>query len=331
LGEEENLLNLGTLQEPIARDLEQVEKELEEALSSHITLAQDVASHVFLTSGKRFRPTLLLLVSRMEGELHPNRIAAATVLELVHTATLIHDDMVDGSFSRRGMPTVNARWNDAVSVIMGDFLYSRAFAMLSMAGMGKELDILAKTTHRMSRGEMLQLEERRNPRLSESNYMGIIGDKTASLIAAACEIGASLSSLSSEKAEPLLRYGENIGLAFQIKDDVFDFIGDERMIGKSPGSDVRSGWYTLPLIAALREAPQNEREKIESLVKLHQSLDGNWPELVDFVGTHGGIEYSEAKIAHFASLAKQCLDEVPGSPIKDTLLYAVDYVTSRRR
>ena len=267
----------------------------------------------------------------MGGGSHPSRITAGAVIELVHTATLVHDDMVDGSFSRRGKPTVNARWNDAVSVIMGDFLYSRAFAMLAKAGMAREFDVLARTTHRMSHGEMLQLEERGNLHVSESGYMEIIKEKTASLIAAACEIGAGLAELDSTTASPLMKYGENIGLAFQIKDDVFDFVGDERVMGKAPGSDVQSGWYTLPLIAALRQAPVKKRGEMESLLEFRQSLDGNWPSVVDFVCRHGGIEYSEDRIAHYASLAKQNLDEMPGSPTKDSLLFAVDYVTNRQR
>jgi len=324
-------LDLGRLQEPILKDLEEVERRLSHALSSHISLAQDVASHVLATSGKRFRPTLLLLVSRMGAEPHPDRLTAATVIEIVHTATLIHDDMVDGSFSRRGKPTVNARWNDSVSVIMGDFLYSRAFAMLSEAGMEREFEVLARTTHRMSHGEMLQLEERKNVQVSESGYMEIIREKTASLISAACEIGAHLSGLGVPEVTPLVEYGENIGLAFQIKDDVFDFIGDEKVMGKAPGSDVHSGWFTLPLIAALRQAPPGERSKMESVIALRESLDGNWPAVVDFVCRFGGIEYSEERIKDYASRAKKSLSGVPDSPIRDSLLYAVDYVTSRQR
>jgi len=315
---------------PVEKELEEVERELETALCSNRPLIRKVGKHLLSTRGKRFRPMILLLSARLNGKnLHPLAVCAATVVELIHTATLIHDDSIDKSELRRGFPTVNSVWDDDVSVAMGDFIYSKAFSILVNNKMYDVMQVLAETSHRMSAGEMLELEKRNDLDITEEDYLMIISDKTASLISAACEIGAMLASPHDGTRECLCQYGHSLGLAFQITDDLFDFVGRAEVLGKSVGNDIRGGKFTLPLIATLKNASSKDRARIHDIIAKSAFADGKWEELLALMDEYEGISYSRKRALAFADEAKQTIRPFESSPAHAHLCSAVDFTVER--
>ncbi len=318
------------LQGPVGRELERVQEELARFFVSDVRLINEISSHMLRANGKRFRPTLLLLVSRLKGPVADDAILAATIVELVHTATLVHDDSIDRSFLRRGIPTVNSLWNDQTSVIMGDYLYSKAFFLLVERGMFESMVVLARTTHRMSLGEMLELEYIRNLALPEEVYYRLIMDKTAVLLAAACEIGGLLAWGDGRERRLLADFGTNLGMAFQITDDILDIEGDALTMGKSTRSDIRDGKVTLPLIHSVRNAPSSRVERIRE--RMNGDLDdGGAAEVAAFAAEYGGVEYARQRARGYADRALELLDHFEPGPIRDTLRDAVEYVLDRRQ
>lgn len=318
-------------QGPILKELQQVEEQLQAALLSNRPLIQRVGNHLLATRGKRFRPTLLLLSATLNGTVPPLAICVATVVELIHTATLIHDDSIDRSELRRGFPTVNYVWDDDVSIAMGDFIYSKAFSILVKNEMYDAMHVLAEASHRMSVGEMLELEKRNDLDITEEDYMTIIADKTASLISASCEIGAALGNPEDGARACFSKYGHEVGLAFQITDDLFDFVGQARETGKNVGNDVRGGKFTLPLIAALKNATSKDRARIHNIVTLGAVADGRWDELLTLMNEYDGIEYSKEKALAYAAEAKRTIRPFESSPCYEHLCSAVDYTVERRQ
>ena len=318
-------------QGPITQELRQVEEQLQAALISNRPLIRQVGNHLLATRGKRFRPTLLLLSAKLNGNLPPRAVCAATVVELIHTATLIHDDSIDGSELRRGFPTVNSVWDDEVSVAMGDFIYSKAFSILVSNEMHDVMEVLAEATHRMSVGEMLELEKRNDLDITEEDYMMIIAEKTASLISASCEIGAMLGSPEDGARECFSRYGQAVGLAFQITDDLFDYVGHARELGKNVGNDIRGGKFTLPLIATLKHASSRDRARIRSIVASSAVADGRWEELLALMNEYDGIGYSRKRAFAYAAEAKETIRPFESSPCYASLCSAVDYTVERRQ
>lgn len=309
-------------------ELEAVEDFLKTCcLESGVTLIEEVWDHLLDSPGKRLRPILLLLSARAHGEIMPNTIMAGAVVEMIHTATLIHDDVVDRARIRRGQPTVNHRWHDGIALMMGDFLYSKGFQLFTTAGLRREMAVLASTTNRMSIAEMMQFQFHTKLDMREEEYMLLIGEKTASLIEASCELGALLAR--SDDVEPIARYGRRVGLAFQITDDLFDYLGDASVVGKPVGNDLREGKVTLPLIAALRNAPREKRRAIERATLSGEIFDDQWPAMCDFVQSYGGIAYA-LEVAHrFGREAKASLAELRPSVQRDALDAAVDFIISR--
>jgi octaprenyl-diphosphate synthase len=317
----------------VVKELEQVEGQLQAALISNRPLIQRVASHLLATRGKRFRPTLVLLSAKLNGNIPRLAVCAATVVELIHTATLIHDDSIDRSELRRGFPTVNSVWDDDVSIAMGDFIYSKAFSILVKNEMYNVMQVLAEASHRMSVGEMLELEKRNDLDITEEDYMMIIGDKTASLISASCEIGAMLGSPEdgARARACFSRYGNAVGLAFQITDDLFDFVGHARELGKNVGNDIRGGRFTLPLIATLKNATSKDRARIHSIIASSAVADGRWEELLGLMNEYDGIGYSRKRALAYAVEAKQTIRPFENSPCYAHLCSAVDYTVERRQ
>lgn len=319
-------------QGPVKKELEQIEEQLQVALSSNCSLIKKVGSHLLATRGKRFRPVVLLLSSKLNGNaIPPLAICAATVVELIHTATLIHDDSIDRSELRRGSPTVNSVWDDDVSIAMGDFIYSKAFSILVNNKMYDVMRVLAETSHRMSVGEMLELEKRNDLDITEEDYMMIIADKTASLISASCEIGAMLGSPEDGARACLCKYGHAVGLAFQITDDLFDFVGHARELGKTVGSDIRGGKFTLPLIATLKNATSRDRARIHNIIASSAFADGKWEELLALMNEYDGIGYSRKRARAYAAEAKKTIRPFESSPSYKYLCSAVDYTVERRQ
>ena len=324
-------MELKEFQYPVRKELGDVEERFKDALVSHLPLVKSVASHILATRGKRYRPTLLLLSAKLNDGPHDRAVCAATVVELIHTATLIHDDSIDKSELRRGCPTVNFKWDDDVSIAMGDVLYSKAFYILVKNQMYDVMDVLAETTHRMSVGEMLELERRNDVEISEEDYLTMIGEKTASLISASCEIGAMLGESQDGMRSRFSKCGHALGLAFQITDDVFDFVGRERELGKNIGTDVGSGKFTLPVIAALRNAGSKDRSRMRDILTSGPQMDGKWDELLALMKEYEGIEYSKQRALAYAAEAKELLDPFEGSPYHLSLCSLVDYTVERRK
>jgi octaprenyl-diphosphate synthase len=327
------LVAISDLQEPVRAELDLVQQELVRFFaSSDVALINQIADHVVLTVGKRMRPTLTLLAARLFApEVSREVIVSATIVELIHTATLVHDDSIDRSYLRRGLPTVNSIWNDQTAVIMGDYLYSKGFFLLREHGLWEVMGILAGTTYRMSIGEMLELEKKRDLATTEADYFRMIDEKTATLIAAACEIGGYLTFGDGKERQALHRFGTELGMAFQITDDLLDFVGDSGHIGKSTGADIRDGKTTLPLIHALRQAPPERAHAVSELIRATELNEPAWNAIFDFTAEFGGLDYGRSMAQKYADRAVRALDDFDDSPIKSTLAAAVDYVVHRRR
>lgn len=324
-------VTMDDLQRPVGDELVRVREELGRFFVSDVRLINEISTHMLRANGKRFRPTLLLLVNRLNGPVSPDAILAATIVELVHTATLVHDDSIDRSFLRRGIPTVNSIWNDQTSVIMGDYLYSKAFFLLVERGMMEPMHVLARTTHRMSLGEMLELEHQLNFDLTEEVYYRLIMDKTAVLLAAACEIGAYLAWGDARERRLLADFGLSLGMAFQITDDILDIEGDAGVMGKNTRSDIRDGKITLPLIHAVRTAPPAVVDRIRERMTAGDLDDGGAAEVARFADEYGGLSYARQRARGYADRAIELLDAFDSNPIRDTLHDAVEYVLDRRQ
>jgi len=295
--------------------------------ASGVGLIEEVWDHLLLAPGKRLRPMLLLLAARAHGHPGTHTVMAAAVVEMIHTATLIHDDVVDKAKTRRGQTSVNHRWHDGIALMMGDFLYSKCFQLFTAAGLRREMELLADTTNRMSIAEMMQFQFHAKLDMREDEYMLLIEEKTASLISAACELGGILGGGAAP--DPMARYGRNAGMAFQITDDLFDYLGDEYVVGKPVGNDLHQGKVTLPLIAALRHAPEAKRLEIEAAVRSGEIFGARWPAMREFVQEHGGVDYARARAEAFGHDARAALGALPASPARDALETAVDFILAR--
>jgi len=321
---------MASFRAPVADELKLVDRELTRILPDGGGLIDEVSDYVLSTKGKKFRPTLLLLTARTVGAGGGEEcVAAAAMLELVHIATLIHDDAIDNSNLRRGKPTVNAKWSEEVSIIMGDYVYTKVFKLLAESRMFGVMETLARTTHYMTIGEMAQIEKKGDFETSEEDYLMVIDKKTASLISAACEIGAIVGGAGDEAVKACASFGRNVGLAFQIMDDILDFIGDERVLGKPRGSDIRGGDITLPFICALRNASDGDRAAMIEIASSKDLDDGKLDKLTDLMNRNGGLAQARERAAHYARAAKALLLPFESSPSRDALLFAADYVVER--
>jgi octaprenyl-diphosphate synthase len=279
--------------------------------------------------GKLFRPTLLLLSSRVEEDSHDDALIMAAVVELVHLATLVHDDAVDHSALRRGLPTVNALWTHQVAIIMGDYLYSRGVAELARVGRLEALAVRANAANERSVGEMRQLTSYDALDFSEEDYYRLIAAKTASLIAAACEMGALVGAPSYR--ESLARYGHNLGMAFQIADDLLDYTGTEAVTGKPTGHDLRERKVTLPLVGALERATPAEEREIRAFFTLVDPDDDDIARVIGIVAERGGLTYAHARAARYADLAHLALQDLPEGVSRAALGDSIAYAVDRRR
>ncbi|MEJ7810848.1 MAG: polyprenyl synthetase family protein [Gemmatimonadaceae bacterium] len=319
---------LRDIQAPVRDRLEQVSGELKRIVVADFPLVEAVSGHLLLMRGKMFRPTLTLLASAVDERPDPSASTLAAVVELVHLATLVHDDSVDHSALRRGMPTVNSLFSHQISVIMGDFLYSRAVVELATLGDLRVLRILADATNAMTVGEMRQLAAVEVLQFSEDDYDALIRAKTASLLAAACEIGA-LAGAERHQRE-MARYGASLGMAFQVADDLLDYTADEVVTGKPSGSDLREHKVTLPLIAAMRSMSPAARREVEDLFADPEPDEPGIARVVEIVADSGGFEYARRRGEHFAADAEAALDGLPDTPAVGALHDAVAYALDRR-
>lgn len=322
-------ITLADLQRGLRPRLEQVQQELRRIVEADFGLITEVNSHLFQMQGKMFRPTLLLLAQEATGSRDPRAITLAAVTELIHLATLVHDDSVDHSVLRRGMPTINSLFSHQVSVIMGDYLYSRAVIELVRLDDLEPLRILSRVTNDMTVGEMRQLLAHDPLEFSEEQYDLLIRAKTASLVSGACEIGA-LGAAAPERAA-LRRFGEALGMAFQIVDDLLDYTEDASVTGKPFGSDLREHKVTLPLIAALPRMGDAGRREVSRLLQSPEPTDSQIAEVIMAVSQAGGLEYARDRALRLAQLAEGELDLLPASAAREALRGSIIYVVDRRR
>lgn len=319
---------LRDIQAPVAARLEDVSNEIQRLVTDDLPLIQAVSSHLLLMRGKMFRPTLALLASAALDRPEPRSIRLGAVIELMHLATLVHDDSVDHSVLRRGLPTVNSLFSHQVSVIMGDFLYSRALIGLVDMGDLPIMKIITDVANELTIGEMRQLGAVDELRFSEDEYYRLIRNKTASLIAAACESGALCGA--AEYREAMARYGDRLGMAFQIADDILDYTENEAVTGKPGGLDLREHKVTLPLIGALPNVSRGGRERIDQLFENESPSDELIADVMSIVTEAGGIEYARRRGEQFAHDAEQALGVLPESPVRSALTDAIAYVMDRR-
>ena len=320
---------LSAIQAPVRPSLDGVGDEIRRIVLSDFDDIEEVNEHLLFMRGKLFRPTLLLLSSRVEGRDHGDTLTLAAVVELVHLATLVHDDAVDHSALRRGLPTVNALWTHQVAIIMGDYLYSRGVSELARIGNLEALAVLANAANEMSVGEMRQLTSYDALDFSEEDYYRLIAAKTASLMSAACEMGAIAGA--PEHREALARYGHNLGMAFQIADDLLDYTGSEAVTGKPTGHDLRERKVTLPLVYVLGRVTPAEDSEIRSFFTRIDPSDEDIARIVDIVVSNGGLEYASGMAARYADAARAALDAVPAGAPSHALRDAVTYAVDRRR
>jgi len=326
---EQDSSSLDLFQTPVRDELETLESNFRQILRSDIPIIDEICTAMAEAPGKRIRPSILFLAARASGGRPEASETAGLAIELVHTATLLHDDIIDGHETRRGRPTVYAKWGSEAATIMGDFLYSKAFSCLGDAGLSGIMEVLSRVTNLMSIGEMIQLEHRRNIDVNEDGYMELIYRKTASLFSASSECGAMLGESSNGYRRHLSSFGRDIGLAFQITDDLFDYIAVDGSIGKPVASDFSEGRVTLPFITAFRNAPDMKRRRVSEL--FHNGFDRrrHWPEVVSFVRDYGGVEYCFRRARELGESAKDSLGSLSPSMERDALCSAADYVVDR--
>ncbi len=321
-------ITLADLQRSLRPRLERVQQELRRIVEADFGLITEVNAHLFQMQGKMFRPTLLLLAEEATGRQDPRAITLAAVTELIHLATLVHDDSVDHSVLRRGMPTINSLFSHQVSVIMGDYLYSRAVIELVRLDDLEPLRILSRVTNDMTVGEMRQLLAHDPLEFSEEQYDLLIKAKTASLFSGACEIGA-LAASAGERAA-LRRFGDALGMAFQIVDDLLDYTEDASVTGKPFGSDLREHKVTLPLIAALPQMGDAGRRQVSRLLLTPEPTDSQIAEVIMAVSQAGGLEYARERALRLAQLAEGELEVLEPTPARDALRASITYVVDRR-
>ncbi len=319
---------LRDIQSPIHHQLGAVSQELWRIVSADVPLVQEVQEHLMGMKGKLFRPTLLLLSSAVEDRSQPRAVTYAAVVELIHLATLVHDDAVDHSALRRGMPTVNSLFSHQVSVIMGDYLYLRALRELVRLGDLEAMGAITNASNEMTLGEMRQLSAFDALAFTERDYETLIRAKTASLFVAACDVGALCGAPRHRDA--LVRYGERLGMAFQVADDLLDYTEGQEMTGKPGGLDLKEHKVTLPLIAALREMSGSDRTRVEALFASTEPEDDAIAEVIGIVRANGGLEYARRRGDQFAREAEESLADLPESPARSALVDAISYVVQRR-
>lgn len=319
---------LAEIQAPVRAQLGEVSDELWRIVSADVPLVQDVRGHLMGMKGKLFRPTLLLLASRVEEAPESRAVTYAAIIELIHLATLVHDDAVDHSVLRRGMPTVNALFSHQISVIMGDFLYLRALRELVTLG---DLEAMRSITHAsndMTLGEIRQLGSYDALAFSEADYDVLIRAKTASLFMAACDVGA-LCGAPQHRAT-LKRFGERLGMAFQIADDLLDYTEHQAITGKPTGLDLKEHKVTLPLIAALKEMDAGARVRVEALFAAPEPEDEAIAEVIGLVGAYGGLDYARRQADQYSREAEEALIVLPETAARSCLLDTIGYVVERR-
>ncbi|MBI5892522.1 MAG: polyprenyl synthetase family protein [Deltaproteobacteria bacterium] len=314
----------------ISEDLKKVEIEFKKNLHSDIFLIRKMGEYILGSGGKRVRPLLVLLSAKLckyNGESH---IPFAAIVEFIHTATLLHDDVVDEAELRRGKVSANVLWGNGASVLVGDFLYSKSFYLMIEHGDMEILKIMSKTTTQMSEGEILQLLKSNDPETTEGEYLEIVKNKTAILMSAACQTGAILGRVSREKQEAISNFGLNIGMAFQLTDDCLDYTSKNEELGKAVGNDLKEGKITLPLIHLLKNSTPDEKQEILKLIGQDDLNKSKLIYVINMINKYKSVDYAMAKAKRCVDEAKACLEIFEPSSERTALIGLADYVFERR-
>ncbi len=322
--------NLSEIIFPINKELDDFSVAFKKSMKTKVGLLDLVTRYILMQKGKRIRPALVILTGKACGNVNDRTFRGATLVELLHTATLVHDDVVDSAETRRGFPSINAVWKNKVAVLMGDYLLAKGL-MLSVDGSDYDfLKVITNSVKRMSEGELLQISKTRKLNNDEETYFKIISDKTASLLSTCCEIGARSTTDDENKIKDMKDYGEYLGIAFQIKDDILDYVGKSFLMGKPLGGDIKEKKLTLPLIYALNNSDNSEKKAIIKLVKNGKNKK-NISEVIDFVKRKGGIDYSEKVALEYSQRAISKLENLPDSESKQALFELVNFVIERKK
>lgn len=312
----------------IGEELKTFEKKFSEAVQSNTPLLDRIMKYIIKRKGKQLRPMFVFLSAKLHGEINESTYRAAALVEMLHTATLVHDDVVDESYERRGFFSINAIWKNKIAVLVGDYLLSKGLLLSTENEDFQHLHILSDAVKKMSEGELLQIEKSRKLNLDESVYFEIIRNKTASLLSSACGVGAFSTTKDSEITEKMKLFGENVGIAFQIKDDLFDYGSDN--IGKPTGNDIQEKKLTLPLIFTLNNTNKETKKALIYIIKNENRNKTKVQQVIDKVVETGGIEYARKKMISYRDDALNILNSFPETPVRAALEELVRYTTDRK-
>jgi octaprenyl-diphosphate synthase len=321
--------NVDEIMHPIQSEMAEFEVRFRQSMKSKVPLLDKITHYIIRRKGKQMRPMFIFLTAKMLGEMNDRSYDAASLVELLHTATLVHDDVVDDANERRGFFSVNALWKNKIAVLVGDYMLSRVLLLSIEKKNVRLLEVVARAVREMSEGELLQIEKARRLDITEEIYFEVIRQKTASLIATCCEAGA-ISVDREDMSERMRNFGELVGLAFQIKDDIFDY-GTSGKIGKPTGLDIRERKMTLPLIYTLNTAPKEVRKELINIVKNKNEKTKQVRRAVELVIQYGGIEYARTKMLELKAQALDLLTDIPESVAKNSLIGLVEYTTTREK
>lgn len=321
--------SLSTIKAPIAKELKDFEMHFRDSMRSQVPLLDKITFYIVRRKGKQVRPMFVFLSAKLCGETSDSTYTAASLVELLHTASLVHDDVVDDSYERRGFFSINALWKNKIAVLVGDFLFSRGMLLALKNKEFRILEIGSEAVKAMSEGELLQIEKARRLDIKEEVYYEVIRQKTASLIAFACSAGAASSTKDEALIQRMLLFGEKIGIAFQIRDDLFDFGTDD--VGKPLGIDIKEKKMTLPLIYALENTDKSTKRHIINMIKRHSNKPEKVKEVIDFVRQSGGLEYTRKAMYRFRDEAFELLHQFPPSEVRQSMEDLVIFVTDRKK
>ena len=322
--------SLKNITTPILTDLEKFKLEFNRALNSEVKLINSISSYLVKNRGKTIRPILTLLCARLCSKPTEYTYRAAAMMELLHVATLIHDDIVDDAKLRRGKPSIKQIWKNKISVLMGDFILSKALINMVSLKNFDALELISNTAEKLSAGEIMQIEKSLTRTMSKDVYYRMINQKTASLIAASCELGAITTTNENNDRKFVSGYGENLGMAFQIKDDLFDFLGSENQTGKDKGGDVKQNMITLPLIFSIDNANRPDRNRLKSLVRKKKKSSSNLKEINEMIHNLGGFNYANKKLDEYSNRAIDSISTYHDSEIKKSLVELVSFNRYRK-
>ena len=323
-------MNLQDVVSPVSEELNAFRRKYKTALDTDNSLVDKVVRYILKQQGKQIRPLLVMLGAKVCGGVQEKSYRAAIMVELLHSATLIHDDVVDGAEMRRGLPSINALWKNKISVLIGDYMLSKGLLFSLDNKDYLFLHMVSDAVRRMSEGEILQIQKTRSLDITEEDYLRVISDKTASLLATASAMGAASVTDDEEKINALKGYGEFLGLAFQIRDDLLDYTGDSKKTGKQLGIDIKDKKITLPLIYALRSSDRAEQKKIKSILKSSKKRAMRSREVIEFVKEKGGLDYAAEVAEGFAAKSLAAIERIENNDAKHSLGLLVDFVMKRQ-